>query len=268
MKKFTRSMFLVILVVLVSLTGCASFFGEGWNPDDATASVDGSGHDGSTVGETDAGSKTDTTTSADSQADGSDAVGQDSGTDVATTEEVDTAKPPFCPQPGDPAEATLEIQLADGPQCFVPGAEETTMVLAFINAPMDPGGFGHPDANLMPAAPVDGNGGGGCATIHMPDYCFPIAKVYGKGYKPTWADLLGDNTGKNFIVVKYPDSSSYPEGAKEMVIVGCSSGICTLSSIYSSGSYDDANYDIAKKILTISWYPKKIFAYTDKYKIE
>ena len=260
------SLFLVALA-LVSLAGCASFFGEGWNPADATASVDGSGHDGSTVGETDAGSKTDAT-SADSQADGSDAAGQDSGTDVATTEEVDTAKPPFCPQPGDPAEATLEIQLADGPQCFVPGAEETTMVLAFINAPMDPGGFGHPDANLMPAAPVDGNGGGGCATIHDESYCFPIAKVYGKGYKPKWADLLGDNVGKNFLVVKYPDTSIFPEGGKELVIVGCSLGVCTLSSVFDDGSYNDAEYQISKKILTISWYDKKIHTYTDEYKLE
>lgn len=265
MKKFTRSMFLVILVVLVSLTGCASFFGEGWNPADATASVDGSGHDGSTVGETDAGGKTDTT-SADSQADGSDAVGQDNGTDVTTTEEVDTAKPPFCPQPGDPAEATLEIQLADGPQCFVPGTEETTMVLAFVNAKIGIGN--NPLANMMPAAPADGNGGGGCATIHMPDYCFPIAKVYGKGYKPKWADLLSDNVGKNFLVVKYPDSMEYPEGGKELVIVGCSLGICTLYSVFNSGSYNDVKYDISKKTLTISWYDKKVHTYTDEYKLE
>ena len=75
------SLFLVALA-LVSLAGCASFFGEGWNPADATASVDGSGHDGSTVGETDAGGKTDAT-SADSQTDSNDAAGQDSGTDIA-----------------------------------------------------------------------------------------------------------------------------------------------------------------------------------------
>jgi len=266
MKFFSNAFLFLAALVLVSLTGCASLFGEGWNPADASASVDGGGHDSSAIGETDGSSKTDAT-SADGQTDSSDATGQDSGTDVATTEEVDATKP-FCPQPGDPAEATLEIALADGPQCFVPGAEETTMVLAFINAPMDPGGFGHPDANLMPAAPVDGNGGGGCATIHMPDYCFPIAKVFGKGYKPKWFDLLGNNTGKPFLVVKYPDSSSYPKGGEELVIAGCSSGICTLSSIYSSGSYDDATFDVAKKILTISWYDKGVFTYTDVYKLE
>lgn len=258
------SMFLVALV-LVSLAGCASLFGEGWNPADASAQADGGGHDGSTVGETDAGGKTDVV-AADSQTDSSDAAGQDNGTDVATTEEVDTAKPTFCPQPGDPAEATLEIQLADGPQCFVPGAEETTMVLAFVNAKIGIGN--NPLANMMPAAPADGNGGGGCATIHMPDYCFPIAKVYGKGYKPTWADLLGDNAGKNFLVVKYPDSMEYPEGGFELVIEECSLGGCTLSESFKSGSYTTGTYDITKKFLSISWYPQKKLAFSDVYKLE
>ncbi len=246
------------------LASCTALTGEGWNPADASTSVDGSGHDGSTVGETDAGN-TDTT-SADAQADSSDAAGQDNGTDVATTEEIDTAKPPFCPQPGDPAEATLEIQLADGPQCFVPGAEETTMILAFVNAKVGIGN--HPLANLMPASPIDPNGTGGCADIHMPDYCFPIAKVFGKGYKPKWFDLLGTNAGKPFLVVKYPDSMEYPGGAHELVIVGCTSGICTLSSVYSDGSYSDATYHIAKKFLTIWWYPEKVLAYKDEYKLE
>lgn len=80
--KLLSNMFLVVLVVLASLTGCASLFGEGWNPADASAQADGGGHDGSTVGETDVGGKTDTT-SVDSQTDSSDAVGQDGGTDVA-----------------------------------------------------------------------------------------------------------------------------------------------------------------------------------------
>ena len=83
MKKFTRWMFLAVLVVLASLTGCASLFGEGWNPADASAQADGGGHDGSAVGETaDAGDKTDTA-SVDAKVDGSDASDQDNGTDVA-----------------------------------------------------------------------------------------------------------------------------------------------------------------------------------------
>ena len=237
--KFFPNTLLILALILVA-AACSS-----------EATADGSGNDGSTIGgETDAGAKTDTTS-----ADSNDVASQDNGnTDVATTEEVDVAKPP-CPQPGDPAEATLEIQLADGPQCFVPGTEQTTMILAFVNAKIGIGN--NPLANMMPAAPDDGVGGGGCATIGMPDYCFPLAKVFGKGYKPKWADLLGENAGKPFLVVKYPDSMEYPDGGEEMVIVGCTSGICTLSSVYSDGSYDDAKYQISKKILTISWYEKK-----------
>ena len=247
--KFIPNTLLILALILVA-AACSS-----------EATSNGSGHDGSAIGgETDGGGKTDT-----ASADSNDAGPDNGSTDVATTEEVDVAKP-FCPQPGDPAEATLEIQLADGPQCFVPGTEQTTMILAFVNAKIGIGN--NPLANMMPAAPDDGVGGGGCATIGMPDYCFPLAKVFGKGYKPKWADLLGENAGKPFLVVKYPDSSTYPKGGTELVIVGCASGICTLSSIYSDGSYDNANYDINQKTLTISWYPETVFAYTDVYKLE
>lgn len=81
--KFLSNMFLAALVILFSLTGCAALFGEGWNPADASVQADGGGYDGSTVGETsDTSGKTDAT-SVDAQTDGSDAVGQDNGADVA-----------------------------------------------------------------------------------------------------------------------------------------------------------------------------------------
>ena len=266
MKFFTK--FLPLVLALVA-AACSTETNN--NGSDASAQADGGSGDGTVVGNDAGDINTASNDVASTDKVDSDTVGQtDVGggdSDVATNDEADTAKP-FCPQAGDPAEATLELALADSPQCFVPDSTEAEMILAFVNAKMDPGEFGHPAANMMPAAPEKPDGTGGCDTIHMPGYCFPIAQVFGKGYKPKWFDLLGPNAGKPFLVVKFPDDSSFPEGGKELVIVDCSLDTCTLSSVYSDGLSNEATYNIATKILSISVYKDKILGYIDEYKLE
>lgn len=262
MKFLSNVKFFVLALIAVLLAVACSPEATSPSTDAAVATADGGGGDNG-IGGSD-GSETDTgkDSAADQDVNNPD-VGTDTGggTDAA---QPDVAK--LCPPANRPT-ATIEWQFEDGLGCVEPG-DELQMFKDIKFAKFDPGGFGNPLANMMPAEPENSNGTGGCATIHMPDYCFPVGRAYSAKYAPTWADLLGDNAGKNFLVVRYPDSPSFPEGGPEMVITGCSSGICMLSAVYSSGSYADADYDITKKILTISWYPEKKLAYTDIYKLE
>ena len=196
MKFFSKflPLFLVLALILVLAAACST---EATSTDssDASAQVDGGTGDGSIAG-SDAGD-TDSVSNDVSSTDkvDSDTVGQtDVGggdSDVATSDEADTAKP-FCPEPGDPAEAILEISIPiDGLQCFVPESKKALMVSTIAN--IKPGIGNHPLATLMPADPAKPDGTGGCSLQTMSDtsICFPIFKVRGKSYKPDWYSATG-----------------------------------------------------------------------------
>lgn len=253
--------FLVLALVLILIAAACNPEAASTPTDAATATADGSGGD-SGVGGSD-GSTTDGGKDVAVDQDVNPEVGTDTGGGT-DSEQPDVAK--LCP-PSNRPKATIEWMFEDGLGCVEPG-DELQMFKDIKFAKFDPGGHNNPNSNMMPAAPVNLDGTGGCATIHMPDYCFPVVRAYSAKYIPKWVELLGENAGKNFLVVKYPDSSSYPNGGKELVIVGCETGVCTLISTYSDGLSNKATYEIAKKFLSISVYNKEKFGYTDEYKLE
>lgn len=255
--------FLVLAFIAVLLATACSPEAASTPTDAAVATADGGGGDNATVGSDSSAADVDTEDSA-VNPDVNPEVGTDTGGGT-DSEQPDVAK--LCPPTNRPT-ATIEWQFEDGPGCVEPG-DEQQMFQQIKFAKFDPGEFGNPLANMMPAVPENLNGTGGCATIHDSDYCFPVVRAYSAKYIPKLAMLpSSENAGKAFITVQYPDSSSYPEGIHELVNLGCEDGVCTLSSTFKSGSYGKATYNIVKKVLTISWYPEKILAYTDEYKIE
>lgn len=264
--KFFTNTFLFLALILVA-AACSPEANTN-NSSDTSAQADGGNVDGSVVG-SDAGD-TDTasndvvsTDKVDSDTIGQTDVGGDS--DVATTDQADTAKP-FCPQAGDPAEATLEIQLADGPQCFIPGSDEAVMVLAFVGAKVGIGN--HPLANLMPASEPKPDGTGGCADISDPFYCFPEVKVYGKNYKPNlWEGNQISFQTNLYLVIKFPDSD--PLASTEVAFKGCDGITCNLESAIIQGYYQDrVSYSIASKQTNILQCDSGTCGTPNQYKFE
>lgn len=220
-----------------------------------TGSDIATGTDGSKA-DADASSQPDNSVDADSGGTQGDEVGQDGTADAV----------PLCPPAGKPS-ATLEMMCADGPCCVVPGDEEQ-MVKDIVNAKFDPGGYGFPQANMMPAVPPNPTGGGGCATIHMPDYCFPVVKIVGQGYKPSWADQLGPYEGDVFLTIKFPDSSN-PDGVLAIAIIKCEGGICLMEMPVSlKPSQWKATYNITEKKLSLTYTSKGEVQFVDEFKLE
>jgi hypothetical protein len=264
MKFFDTVTMILALILIAACSPEATSNGS----TDISAQADGGSSDGSVVG-SDAGD-TDTTSNdvvPTDKVDGDTTDQTDVGGDIATTDETDTAKP-FCPQPGDPAEATLEIALADGPQCFIPGSDEAMMVLAFVNAKVGIGN--HPLANLMPADPAKPDGTGGCSlqTIHNTDYCFATAKVYGHEYKPTtWEGNKTTFPAIFYLVIVYPETK--PLASTEVAFKGCADSVCDFESATIQDYYQDrANYSTASKLTNITQCENGTCSKPDQYKFE
>ena len=260
--KFFSKLFLILVLILVAV-GCSPEATS--NGSDAPAQADGGSGDSSIVGNIDTTSndvvstdKVDNDTTSQTDVGGGDS-------DVPMADEVDAAKP-FCPQPSDPAEATLEIQLADKPQCFIPGTTGTKMVSKFVGAKIGIGN--HPLANLMPADPAKPDGTGGCSlqTIHNTDYCYPSAKIYGRDYKPvTWEGSKIDFLPDFYLVLTYPETK--PLVITEVAFKEGQTGICSLESAMIQDYYQDkVNYSTVTDITDVLQCESGTCSKPDQYK--
>lgn len=249
---------------------------------DSTMAIDGgdagptgdiAGSDNGTDGskaDADAGSQSDNDSGSSTDAD----VNPDSTTDKDVAVDGDQqdsttdASAPACPKAGDAPDATLEIKLADGPQCFVPGSDVAKMAQQIMGAKLGIGGY--KNSNMEPAAPPNPNGTGGCSTIHMPDFCFPFATVYGKKYAPTWSDQMGPYAGSIlFLAMQYPEFTADPTYITDVALTKCANGLCMMESPISNKQKQfKATYDTNSKKLSWTLISKGDVQFVDEYSFE
>ena len=242
---------LFLIATLAILGGCAADAGN-TNSSSAVDAQSGADDSGSLSGKDGAD-----TGSADQSAE---AQGDAADSSSAETAKVDAA--PTC------ASDEELVTLTDGPACLKKG-DEVQMAKDFLAAKFDPGGYGHPKANMMPAAPLDSKGEGGCDTIHDSGYCFPVALPYGPWYKPKfWGEQTVPFKVKMYLVIKFPDSSK-PDSAAEVAFKECANGVCQFEDVIDAEMFQfKVTYTVKTKEVTVVLMYKGSGGKGDKYKLD